>query len=162
ADHKAGARVTCPDCNQPLVVPELIPEAIPVGEKRVSRPPRRPSPYYSGVTKTHLRHAEDQLLYEDEEIRAAACEIVKHRPKSASGSVFASGFIAEAATHKGGLGKHYLILTDLRILAWARGLLSSSTDMLALADIQAVEKQTIWGAAALILSSAGKEIIFQL
>ena len=59
-------------------------------------------------------------------------------------------------TIKGGLRKHYLIVTDSRVIFWARGFISSSTDAFDYEDIKSVEMQKALLTGSIVLNIYGK------
>jgi hypothetical protein len=107
------------------------------------------------ISEAHVCQAENELLLEDEIMEA----MVKGRVKE--GSKKADGFfniVTGHETDKGGsILKHYLIVTDRRVIFWARGVFKSSTDAFEFEDIKSVEQQKGMIYGGIVLNIHGKK-----
>jgi hypothetical protein len=109
------------------------------------------------TSTSHVRYAQIRLLEDGETLLA----MVKGRAKAHSTRKDGFFKIFEHETDKGGsIWNHYLIVTDRRVILWARGAFKSSTDSLDYSDITGVEQQTGFVYGGIVLKVHGNKANF--
>jgi hypothetical protein len=109
------------------------------------------------ISSSHVQDARTRFIGEDERLLA----IVKGRAKAHA--TRAGGFfkIFEHETDKGGsILTHYLIVTDRRVILWARGAFKSSTESFDYSDITGVEQQSGMFYGGVVLNVHGNNANF--
>lgn len=90
------------------------------------------------VNKKHLGKATNEILQEGEVIQAIVAGRVKELASKTKGR---HDFFNLDSDKGGSLLSNYLIVTDRRVILWARGAFNSSVDSLDYTDIKSVEQQ---------------------
>lgn len=175
----AGRNDVCPSCGQTHVVPEQKHTLQKLSKKAASllSPPARPAPPRAnipaklvepkrvpkktrsdraflgrGVSGKHVAQAKE-LLFSGEVLKA----IVAGRVKEVSTKTKGRFSILDGDSDKGGsFLKNYLLVTDQRVILWARGVFNKSTDAFEFSDIKSVEVQRGIMFGAIVLNIYGK------
>ena len=129
--------------------PPPEPKPAPVPKPALRSEQREDGPYLgAAVAKKHIRQACTELFLPGERIMAMIPGQVREGADRAGGK-----FKFTSSSNKGStFTNHYCIVTDRRVILWARGLLSGSTDAFDLADVRSVELQTGVMLAALVFN----------
>jgi len=162
ASHLAGQTVGCPHCQGQLQMPGLpapVPQQ-PVQAIQSTAPAEQPFTVSPPIPPAEVRPSDQayvgwasyragqlpasqvqaaRTLLGDGEILLA---IVKGRAKTHASRKGGFFKISEHETDKGGSWvNHFLIVTDRRVILWARGVFKSSTESFDFSDITGVENQ---------------------
>ena len=105
------------------------------------------------VSKKHLEKAELEILKDSEVLQA----IISGRVKQLSTKTKGRHSFTDLDSDKGGsLFKNYLIITNTRVIFWARGAINSSIDAFEYCDIKSVEQQKGIIFGSIVLNIYGK------
>ena len=173
--------VACPTCQAEMIVPRQPSGegqcgrcGCPIGTKP-AKPTRTPAasdgPYlgragFGGrLSAKHVLQAALRLLTPGETLRAvvkgrAAATVRRAGAQRQLGRAALQHLVANGTHHGGPFLDHFLVVTDHRVIFWARGIRTSSTQYYTYRDMTSVEHLCGGGAGGLVLSVRGKPRFF--
>lgn len=152
-DEYAGRKTKCPKCKEGFILQEpgwqsgmngLAKEGAAQKEEiSITGSTAQEDSYShifvgSRVSEKHLEKAKNEIVYKGERIQAIVSGRVKEKATKTKGR---HSFFDLDSDKGGSILKNYLIVTDSRVILWARGVLNSSVDAFDYVDIKSVEMQ---------------------
>lgn len=172
--------VGCPTCQAEIIVPQQPGGqgqcgrcGSPLGTNRAKpkRPPAAADGPYLGragfggrLSAKHVLQAALGLLTPGEALLAVvkgrAAESAMRRAGGQLGVAAFRRLVANGTNHGGPFLDHFLVVTDRRVIFWARGIRKSSTQYYTYRDMTSVEHLCGRGAGGLVLTVRGKPRFF--
>ena len=149
-ESMVGKKEKCPFCKAsqwiPTSAPAPMPTPTPVPKKK------KTIIIGTGVSQKHLKQA-NEFLFSGESLLAIVAGRVKESSTKTKGRF---GFFDTSSDKGGSVLKNYLLVTNQRVILWARGVFTKSTDAFDFCDIKSVESQKGIVFGAIVLNIYGK------